>query len=188
MPNSAEVNSIKRSWLYGRAQQREIELREIWKKTRNLDMLTGTVQHTMHGHEQHTVPHRHLQQKTSSKKKPQNSSDIKKNKSWGFTSRGKQSTLAVTCSQMQDCCWCLVSLFFDDDIGFPLLPVVSQCDPLIPTEQPKQTRSQHVLITHCSLGHIQHLAVLLVSSQNWDSVCLWNTNETHRVGFMKLSC
>lgn len=71
MPNSAEVNSIKWSWLYGRAQQREIELREIWKKTRNLDMLTGTVQHTMHGHAQHTVPHRHLQQKTSSKKKPE---------------------------------------------------------------------------------------------------------------------
>lgn len=66
MLSSAEVNSIKQSWLYGRAQQRGIELREIWKKTRNLNMLTGIVQHKctgMHSTQWQTPPVENLQQK-----------------------------------------------------------------------------------------------------------------------------
>lgn len=146
MPSSAEVNSIKQSWLYGRAQQRGIEQREIWKKTRNLNIsqaLFSTQCTGMHSTQWHTDTSSRKPPAKNKKKKQNRILEIKKkNKSWGFTSRGKQSTLAVTCSEMQDCCWCLVSLFFDDDIGFPFSYPFSQWSPSVTLWFPQSYQSR----------------------------------------------
>lgn len=58
MPSSAEVNSIKQGWLYGRVQLRRIELRgRFGKKIRDLSSA-----------HRHTMTLGHLQKKTFSRK------------------------------------------------------------------------------------------------------------------------
>lgn len=82
------------------------------------------------------TPRENLQQKTNiTKKKPTKTPE--KPNIWNFTSRGKQSTLAVTCSKLQGCHWHLECPF---SLVMSCSPISSagegQVDPLLPAAVP----------------------------------------------------